>query len=264
MESKNNQVQEILKDSIDFNVQAYPDIEDLRMDPMETGRYAYESQMSGFVLKSSLYLTTPITYILNQMYPGLSTVGSVTLTRSVGGLNPEIVESAAGLNTKVIWIPKSEEHEILEKGSLSSQMQEILKIVYGKNLTLALDQLSPPNSIAILEEAKKYGILKIISAFDHMISDDNIYKTLSDLGAFIEFRFSSCMPSGHSIPIEAMIEKIKLIGYERCIMTSNFGQWFNPSPAEGIRMAISALLEEEVPAAQIAKLVKLNPSDLLK
>lgn len=264
MESKNNQVQEILTGSIDFNAQAYPDISDLRMDPMETGRYAYESQMAGFVLKSSQYLTTPIAYILNQMYPGLSVAGSITLSESVGGINPTVVESAAALKTKVIWIPESKEKKLTPNNSLTESIQEILKIVREKNMVLALDNLSYSESIVILKEAKKNHISNIIIGFNDVIPQNNDLKDLSDLGAFIEFRFSSCMPSDRSIEIEEIIEKIGFIGSERCIVTSNFGQWFNPPPAEGIRMAISSFLQKGLTEDQITKLVKSNPLDLLK
>ena len=261
---KNNQVEEILTGSMDFNAHAYPDIEDVRMDPMETGRYAYESKMAGFVLKSSQYLTTPITYILNQMYPGLSIIGSITLNQTIGGINPKAVQSAADLNTKVIWIPKSNKYTLIKNASLTESMKEILKIIRENNLVLALDQLTYSENITILEEAKKESIQNIVIGFDSNMPNNDDLKNLTALGAFIEFRFSSYMPSDGSMKIEDMVETIKFVGPEKCILSSNFGQWFNPSPAEGMRLAISSLLQKGLDSTQITQLVKSNPLNILK
>ena len=50
-----------------------------------------------------------------------------------------------------------------------------------------------------------------------------------------------------------------MIGADRCIVSTDFGQWTNPPPAEGMRMAIAALLEAGMSEADIAKVVRTNP-----
>ena len=259
-----DRVQEILTGSMDFNTQAYPDAENLRMDAMETARSAYESQMAGFVLKSAYYPSTPIAYLLNQMYPGLSIIGSITLNQFVGGLNPKAMMSPSSLNTKVVWIPKSTENTLTKNYSLSNPMKEILKIIAANNLVLALDQLSYSENIIILEEAEKNHIANIVTGFNNDIPNNDNLKHLTDFGAFIEFRFSSCMPPNNPMSIKDIAEKIKFLGYDKCIVSSDFGQWYNPSPAEGIRLAISSLLKEGLDSTQITQLVKSNPLNILK
>ena len=48
----NDEIESLLKGSIDLNVHAAPDIPKRRMDALETTRAAYEAGMGGFVLKS--------------------------------------------------------------------------------------------------------------------------------------------------------------------------------------------------------------------
>ena len=60
-----------------------------------------------------------------------------------------------------------------------------------------------------------------------------------------------------------MIRAIEAIGVEKCIVTTGFGQWFNPLPAEGLRMAIATLLHFGLNANQVSTLVKENPKSLL-
>ncbi|MCH8310480.1 MAG: hypothetical protein IIB17_08300, partial [Chloroflexi bacterium] len=46
----NSQIEEILKGSFDLHVHASPDAgAERRLDALETARYAYEAEMSGFV-----------------------------------------------------------------------------------------------------------------------------------------------------------------------------------------------------------------------
>ena len=69
----NEQIEEVLRGSYDLHVHAAPDgSQERRMDALEVARYAYEAEMGGFVLKSHDYNTAPLTYALNQIYPGLN------------------------------------------------------------------------------------------------------------------------------------------------------------------------------------------------
>ena len=104
----NDQIQEILKGSLDLHVHAGPDAGRVRrLDALETARHAYEAEMAGFVLKSHEYPTAPLAHALNQMYPGLQVAGAIALNRSVGGLNPEAVEVSAKLGARVSGCQRS-------------------------------------------------------------------------------------------------------------------------------------------------------------
>ena len=52
---------------------------------------------------------------------------------------------------------------------------------------------------------------------------------------------------------------IEQIGPDQCIVSTDFGQWTNPPPAEGMRMAIAALLDAGMREADIVKVVRRNP-----
>ena len=59
------------------------------------------------------------------------------------------------------------------------------------------------------------------------------------------------------------METIPSLGVNGCIVTTDFGQWMNPPPAEGMRMAISALLDAGMKPEDVSKLVKENPMELV-
>ena len=71
------------------------------------------------------------------------------------------------------------------------------------------------------------------------------------------------MPNKNTLSIEELSKNLNQLGTQNCVITTNFGQWMNPTPAEGIRMVISLLLEEGMKAHKISQLVKENPKKLL-
>ena len=101
-----DRVEALLKGAFDFRIHAGPEPDgERRTDYLEAGRDAYEAEMAGFVLMKHRHPTALAAYALNRMYPGFHTVGSIVLNTSVGGLNPEGVESSAKLGAKVVWMP---------------------------------------------------------------------------------------------------------------------------------------------------------------
>ena len=101
-----DRVEALLKGAFDFRIHAGPEPDgERRTDYLEAGRDAYEAEMAGFVLMKHRQPTALAAYALNRMYPGFHAVGSIVLNTSVGGLNPDAVESSAKLGAKVVWMP---------------------------------------------------------------------------------------------------------------------------------------------------------------
>ena len=86
---------------------------------------------------------------------------------------------------------------------------------------------------------------------------------MASLGAYIEHTFLSCMPSRLRITPGEIVSMIKTIGTSRCVVTTDFGQWMNPPPAEGMRIAIAELLNAGMDTNDVATVVKTNPKELV-
>jgi hypothetical protein len=67
------------------------------------------------------------------------------------------------------------------------------------------------------------------------------------------------LPTG----IDDIIAVIDRVGPKNCVMATDFGQAFNPSPVEGLRMFIGSLLNKGVSPEATEIMVKKNPSKLL-
>ena len=266
--SMNEQIEEILRGSYDLHVHAAPDgSQQRRMDALEVARCAYEAEMGGFVLKSHDYNTAPLTYALNQMYPGLSVFGAITLNRSVGGINPDAVQVAADLGAQVVWMPThSADFRLRERGGegkLCKGVNEVLEIIAANDMTLASGHISPTEAIALFKHAKEQGVQRMIATHPDGVATMEEQRHLIQLGAYPEYTFLACMPTQARATPQQVADKIRSLGVGNCIVTTDFGQWQNPPPAEGMRMAIAALLDAGMTSDEVTALVKLNPAQLI-
>ena len=270
-------VENILKGSFDLHVHAGPDPnQERRLDALDTARHAYEAEMGGFVLKSHEYPTASLAYALNRMYPRLEVAGSVTLNREVGGLNPDAVKAAAGLGARVVWMPTMSADFFLkrsgrgpgiritdEAGALPPAVGEILDVVAQHSMVLASGHASPAETLTLFKEAVARGVTKMIATHPAEVATIDEQREMASLGAYIEYTFASCMPSEQRTGPKELADTLRTLGVDRCIVTTDMGQWMNPPPAEGMRMAIASLLHAGMTAEDVSKLVKTNPARLL-
>ena len=267
-----DKVDKILRGSFDLHVHTLPSPnDDLRMDAMDTGRHAHEAEMAGFVLKSHHYPTTPVAQLVSRVYPGLRVAGSIVLNNEVGGLNPAAAQAAADIGAKVVWMPTrsaatSETPGLRltsEDGALLPEVIAALEIVRDANMVLASGHASPGDTLALLAAARNIGVARTMVTHPAGTADSEQILEMAVLGAYIEHTFLSCTPSRHRTTPSQMVASIHEIGVERCIVTTNFGQWMNPSPAEGMRMAIAELLNAGMSDNEVTTLVKNNPLGLI-
>ena len=272
----NEQIEEILRGAYDLHVHAAPDgKQQRRMDALEVARCAYEAEMGGFVLKSHDYNTAPLTYALNQMYPGLSVFGAIALNRSVGGINPDAVQVAADLGAQVVWMPtftadfrqRGRDSEGIrvadDDGNLCDGVHEVLEIIAAADMTLASGHISPAEAIALFKAARAQGVQRMIATHTDGVATLEEQQKMIALGAYAEYTFLACMPSRARRTQQQVVEMIRSLGVGNCIVTTDFGQWQNPPPAEGMRMAIAALLDAGMTSDEVTILVKGNTAQLV-
>jgi hypothetical protein len=273
----NDVISDILKGSFDLHVHAAPDANaERRMDALEVARAAYEAEMGGFVLKNHDYPTPPLAYALNRMYPGLTVAGAIALNRAVGGLNPDAVKVAAKLDARVVWMPtftadfwmKSRDggdgiRIAYDSGGLASEVYDILDIIVEHDMALASGHVSPTEAIALFKAAKDKGVRRMIATHPGMVATIDEQREMISLGAYPEYTFLASMPArGQMTPAE-LVERLRTLGVNNCIVTTDFGQWMNPPPAEGMRMAIATLLDAGMLPDEVTTLVKDNPRKIL-
>lgn len=266
-------IDELLQGSIDMHIHSGPDPRvERRLDALQVAHQAQEVGMRAIVLKSHEYPTAPLAYVVNQVVKDISVFGSIALDLDVGGLNTHAVETSAKLGAKIVWMPTLTAANDMrrrgiteggitildENGKLLPVVGEVLDIIKSYQMVLATGHLSIPETFALVAEAKRKGLSKIV--ITHPVVEQH---QLAEEGTFFEHCFNRTMPLlGRQDPM-TIVEAVKAVGVERCVMSTDFGQAVNPAPAEGMRMMIATMLRCGLSEKEMELMVKVNPAKLL-
>jgi hypothetical protein len=276
------------KGSIDMHIHFAPDPGIVRrFDGYQTAFAAREAGMRAIVLKSPHIPTIQTAYAVQRALPEIAVFGSINIeyatTGGFGDTAIAAIENSAKMGAKVIWFPTSDAAfacsaipgmegkgiTILETdGRLKGIVPKILEIVKRYNMVLCNGHLSYPESLALFGEAKKQGITKLIAT--HPLVDvlwdpytlEEI-QNLANMGIYIEHCYRCCMPLLGSYRPEKYVEAIRLIGANRTILSTDFGQITDVSPAEGMRQFIATMLQLGISEEDVTLMVKQNPVELL-
>ena len=279
---------DLLSGSIDMHFHPGPDAFKCRIDVLDAANQAKQAGMKGFVIKNHSYPTAPIAMMVNQLVPDFNAFGSICLDYEMGGLNVHAVEYAARSGARVVWMPtfssansrskmrglglplEGEGYSILDsKGQLAPEIHQILPIIKQHDMILASGHMSPAETFALAKEARKLGINKFIVThpLDHEFFSQAFSKQdlvlLANNGAFVELTLIALLPWEFRHDPAEMVDVIKAVGAEQCIMSTDLGQIWNPLPVEGLRMFIVTLIKYGVTEEEISLMLKTVPAKLL-
>ena len=282
-------IDDLVRGSIDMHCHHAPDaMIEGRMDALETVKKAREMGMRAVVLKSTYFPTAPMADIIQRLVPEVKVFGSVCLDNEIGGLNHEALEPLAKFGTKVVWMPthsstnsranmrrlpgvtlEGEGFSLIDAaGKLVPEVGRILAIVKKYNMVLANGHVSPRETFALFEAAKAMGINKMVVTHGLWVNGSVKFtldelKKLGEMGAYIEHCYVGFLPTDFRYDPKPAADAIKFIGAEHCIISSDLGQYYNPPPAEGMRMFIALLLKNGLSATEVEFMAKKNPAKLL-
>jgi len=281
-------IEKLLKGSIDMHCHHGPDtLHERSVDALQAARQAQAAGMRAIVLKSHVYPTAPLAYLINQFVPDFTTVGALSLDSYMGGLNPHAVEASAKLGAKVVWMPtfdSSNDARIKgnpeagiafsdKNGKLLPVIDDILDIIKKYNMVLATGHVSVAESFALVDKARGKGISKIVITHPQLAVMGaclNIeqQKQMAEKGAFLEFAFFTISPAYHAVfgrrdEPSAIVEAVRAVGAEHSIISTDHGQALNPVPVEAMRVGIAMMLAYGLTEKEIETMVKVNPAKLL-
>ena len=281
-------IDDLMRGSIDLHVHHAPGIMSYRMDALDTARQACQLGMRAIVIKNQFYPTAPLAAMVGRLVPELKVFGGVSLDYEAGGLNSYALEASAKLGARIVWMPcHSSRNSIvnftkisgvpLEGNGLSllnsehklvPEMNKIFSLVKKYDIILASGHISPEETFALVEGALAAGISKIIvthalpHSFEKTLTLEEQSK-LGQMGAFVEYVYVGFLPNEFRDDPQRLVKAIRGVGAERCIISTDLGQYNNPSPAEGMRMFIALLLKNGMTEYEIELMAKVNPAKLL-
>jgi Family of unknown function (DUF6282) len=285
-----------IEGAYDLQVHVAPDVIGRRIDDIDLAKEFLAHGLRGFVLKSHYIQTGERAKVVSKSVPGIAAFGAITLNHAVGGLNPVAVEIAGRSGCKIVWMPTVDaENEtaglpggghkklpfwaeiqrelaamgisppritVLDKdGKVSQATRACLELIARHNMILATGHLGRHEIFLLVKTAKRMKLKKVLVTHaefpsQNLSAEEQI--ELANLGAMIEHCFTT-MHTGKA-PWGAVLESVRKVGPERCIISTDLGQPINPPVAEGFAMFADKLLEGGFSVQQIRQMAVTNPA----
>jgi hypothetical protein len=284
----------------DLQVHVAPDVIPRRIDDLDLAKEFLAAGLKGFVLKSHYFPTAERAAVVTKAVPGIKAFGAITLNHSIGGLNPVAVELAGRSGCKIVWMPTVDAANetagrpggagkklpfwaeiqlelaatginpppmtaIQDDGHLTQTARNCLELIKKYDMILATGHLGRKEILALVRTAKEIGLRKVVvthAEFPSQNLSPAEQAELADMGALIEHCFTT-MHTGKA-SWEDLGESIRVVGAERCFMSTDLGQTINPPVAEGFAMFAQTLLDAGFSSEQIRRMAVTNPASLVE
>lgn len=295
-----NDIRKMIEGGYDLHVHSAPDCLPRKMDDIDMGERITKSTLAGYAIKNHWTATGGRAKLINRIFPQCDAIGTITLNSAVGGLNPPAVEMAARDGVKLVWFPTCDnEHEMEyqfngdpnkkrafwasiviemkeqgiqtptincldEKGELKKEVLDILDIIARYDMILATGHISHEEAYKLVPEAAKRGVKKIIITH---VSFPTTYYSIEDQKMFVSYgaKLEQCYTTWKTgkADFETIVEMIREVGAENCIMGTDLGNTKLCYPDEGIIEFSEKLLEAGFTEQDIKNMVVTNPRWLL-
>ncbi|MBV9504497.1 MAG: cytosolic protein [Acidobacteriia bacterium] len=291
---------EAIRGAYDLQVHVAPDIIARRIDDLGLAKEFLNSGLKGFVLKSHYMSTAERAKVVTAAVPGIAAYGAITLNHSVGGLNPVAVDIAGRSGAKIVWCPTVDaenetaglptggnkklpfwaeiQREISamgiapprmtvldEGGEISKATLSCIELIAKHDMVLATGHLGRHEIFPLVRTARQMKVRKVLVTHAEFPSQSLTAEEqveLADTGAFIEHCFTT-MHTGKA-PWQTVIDSIRAVGPERCVMSTDLGQTINPPVAEGFALFAQTLLDGGFTVNDIQRMAVTNSAALVE
>lgn len=291
---------EALQDAYDLHVHVAPDVIARRIDDLDLAKEFLERGLRGFILKSHYFPTAERAQVVTKAVPGIRAWGAITLNHSVGGLNPVAVELAGRSGCKLVWMPTVDAANetagrpggtnkklpfwaqiqlelaatginpppmtvIGDDGRLTPIATTCLELIKKYDMILATGHLGRKEIVALVQAAKVMGLRKVVVTHAEFPSQNLSAAEqleLAGMGAIIEHCFTT-MHTGKA-PWEEVLNSIKVVGPERCMISSDLGQTINPGVSEGFAIFAQTLLDGGFGVPDVRRMAVANTAALVE
>lgn len=267
---------------VDIHAHAGPDSTPRSIDALSLARLAKQRGFRGLVLKNHYEPTASWAAFARNQTPGLEIFGGIALNRTVGGVNPAAVERMTRVDGgwgRIVWMPTFDSENqvrtnrenrpyvsVSRNGKLLPEVLEVLDLIAKHKLTLATGHSTPAEVLLLIEEAKRRGVRSIVvthGALAPVSMQLPDMQRAARLDAYVEFVGNAVVGTQTSFTFPQYAALIRGVGFERAILSSDFGQKGNPLHPDGLAKIFEGLRAQGISAADIEKIVKRNPARLL-
>lgn len=287
---------EALRGAYDLQVHVAPDVIERRIDDLDLAREFLARGLRGFVLKSHYVPTAERAKVVSRAVPGITALGAIALNHAVGGLNPVAVELAGRSGAAVVWMPTVDaanetagrvdggsaklpfwakiQRELAatgiapppitvveDGGRICEAARRCLDLIAKYDMILATGHLGAAEIFALVRAGRDAGIRKMLVTHAEFPSQNLSAAEqleLANMGAWIEHCFTTMHTN--KAPWNRAMEAIRVVGPDRCIISTDLGQTVNPPVSEGFAMFAQKLLDDGFGVEDVRRMAVTNPA----
>jgi uncharacterized protein DUF6282 len=271
---------DLVRGGYDTHIHIAPDVVKRRITDVALAQRFAAHGLAGFGLKSHYTSTAERARVVSEAVPAVDTIGTITLNRAVGGMNPVAVEIAAREGARIVWLPtvssENEQHEVLAAdpdgkvpvwvrfelelresgvvpepvpvvdggGAVVPEAQAVLEVIARHDLVLATGHLSRDEIFAVVDAAVAAGVGRIVVTHPEFPSQRlaiEDQRALAQRGAVMERAFTT--PYTGKCSWEQVFAASRAVGAERTVWSTDLGQVFNPPVEDGLAIMADKFLE---------------------
>ena len=278
-----------MKGVIDMHVHSNPDIRKRAYDDIELMEAGIRVGARAIVIKTHQGTTQDRAYLCNRYNKivhgdtnNFTMIGSITLNKQVGGINPNAVDSALQLGAKVVWLPtqSAKNHlaknkknivdcvEVVRDGKIVEELHSVFQLIKDHNAVLGTAHISPEESFIVVEEARKAGLKNIVVTHPEwwvvdMSLEDQV-RMVKDYDVILEHCFAQNMGGGKYMSnMELNLEAIKACGYKNVMVDTDGGQTENPHWEIALQQYMQYLVDHGLKEEEVYYMTRTIPMNLL-
>jgi hypothetical protein len=140
-----------------------------------------------------------------------------------------------------------------------------IELIAKHDMVLATGHLGRHEIFPLVKTAREMKVRKVLVTHAEFPSQDLTAEEqvqLADMGATIEHCFTT-MHTGKA-PWPTVIDSIRAVGPERCLLSTDLGQTINPPVAEGFALFAQTLLNAGFTADEVRRMAVTNSAALVE
>ena len=278
-----------LEGMYDIHVHPAPSLQKRKFTALEAVKHCSEEKMAGILFLDHTYDTASMVFAINELGYKTKAFGTVMLNESVGGPKTAIVEIALGLGAKQIQMPtySSKGHQdaygddqkifpykklvkpyyiLDDKGRLDPEIAEIVQMVKGTDSFIGSGHLTVAELDVLVKHVKEAKCKMVINSVSNDMPGcplDAQKRWCSEM-VFIEHDYMAITDVPHeTMPIETVVNQMRAVGAEYCVLGSDAGNMRLPDNVEAMRDYVTRLIAAGITEKEIDLMTRKNPSRLL-
>lgn len=285
-------VTELIRGAWDIHVHPAPDTRPRFADALDLATSYRDAGLAGIVLKDHFGSTVDAAHLVSRVVNNFTVYGSVTLNRPVGGINPDAVYVALKHGARIVFMPTliTPRREGQSRGANSpindptgreledtlpfdqcgqpkAEVEEVFRLAAQANAVVGFGHLAPEQTELLLAVAKRLGVRKLLvnhASLYCVRMPPEIQRRMAAAGAFIEHSYLATRLEPHlRTEIGQIVNQIRAVGGEHCILSTDFGQSRLSSPVIGFVSMVEEFLAAGLTPMEIRLMIRDNPKRLL-